>query len=89
MPVAVELQDHVDQMLQCPRPGDRAVLGDVADENGGQRPLLRYRHQRGGDLPDLSDAAGSAFDACRGDGLHRVDDQQAGPDNVDMFQHGG
>ena len=38
VPVAVEGEHHVDQVLQHPRPGDGAVLGDVADDD--------HRHAR-------------------------------------------
>ena len=60
VPVALELADHVDQVLQHPRPGDRAVLGDVPDQQGGHSAFLRHPDQRGGDLADLGDAAGRA-----------------------------
>ena len=78
MPVAVEMQDDVDQVLQRPRPGYRAVLGHVPDEHGGQHLLLRHLHQGGGHLADLGNPAGRAVNAGDVDGLYRVDDQQAG-----------
>ena len=79
--VALEVQDHVDEVLEDPRAGDRPVLGDVADEHGGDVAGLGDPDQRGGDLLDLGDAAGDALDARGADGLDRVDDQQrrAGP----------
>ena len=74
--VALEVQHHVDEVLEHARAGDRAVLGDVADEHGGDVAGLGHPDQRGGDLLDLGDAAGDALDARGADGLDRVDDQQ-------------
>ena len=47
VPVALELQHDVDQVLQHPRPGHRAVLGDVADQHHRQAAFLGQRDQRG------------------------------------------
>src|SRR5690606_20050717 len=58
--VALEVEHDVDQVLQHARSGDRAVLGDVADEDGGHAALLGQPYQVGGDLADLGDAAGHA-----------------------------
>ena len=88
MLVALELQHHVDQMLEHPRPGDIAVLGDMADQHRRDAALLGDRDQRRGDGPDLGDAAGDALGARRRDGLHRVDHQQSGLDRVEMAEHG-
>ena len=43
LPVALELADDVDQVLEHARAGDRAVLGDVADEQdaAGRAPWRR------------------------------------------------
>ena len=84
MPVALELEHHVDQVLQDARAGDLAVLGDVADQYGGDVALFRDRDQGRGDRPDLGHPAGYAVGAGRGDGLYRVDDQQPGPDRVEV-----
>ena len=54
VPVALELHDDVDEVLEHPRPGDRAVLGDVPDEQGGDAARLGHLDQRGGDLADLA-----------------------------------
>ena len=40
VPVALEVQHHVDEVLEQPRAGDRAVLGDVADEDGRDAAVL-------------------------------------------------
>ena len=88
VPVAVEVQHHVHQVLQRPRAGHRAVLGDVADQDGRQRPFLGHRGQRGRHLPDLGHPARHPVHVGGGDRLHRVDDQQPGPDGVDVPEHG-
>ena len=43
VPVTLELHDDVDEVLQDPGAGDRAVLGDVADEEGGHAAGLGGR----------------------------------------------
>ena len=78
--VALEVEHHVDEVLEHPRAGDRAVLGDVADEHRGDVAGLGHPDQGGRDLLDLGDAAGHALDVGGADGLDRVDDQQRGPD---------
>ena len=44
--VALEGQHGVDDVLEDPRPGQAAVLGDVADEHHGQPAALGLVHQR-------------------------------------------
>ena len=41
MPLTLEVQHDVDQMLEHPRPGDGAVLGDMTDEDVAMSSLLR------------------------------------------------
>ena len=43
VPVALELDDDVDEVLEDPGPGDRAVLGHVADEEHGDASRLGRR----------------------------------------------
>ena len=74
--VALEVEHHVDEVLEHPGAGDRAVLGDVADEHRGDVAGLGDPDQRGRDLLDLGDAAGDAVDARGADGLDGVDDEQ-------------
>src|SRR5690606_17530502 len=73
-------EHDVDQVLQHARAGDRAVLGDVADEDGGHAAFFGQPYEVGGDLADLGDAAGHAGGLRRADGLHGVDDEHARPD---------
>ena len=63
VPVALEVEHHVDQVLEHPGAGDRAVLRDMADQDHRQIALLGDRDQRRRDRPDLGDAAGRAVDA--------------------------
>ena len=76
-------------MLQCARSGDRAVFGDVTDQQGRQVAVLGDAHQRARDGADLSDRSGDAVDLGGGNGLHRVDHQQLGVDSLDMAEDGG
>ena len=89
VPVALELQHHVDQMLQQPRAGDRAVLGDVADQQRGHAALLGGADQRGRHLAHLGHPAGRAVHLGRGHRLHRVQHQQRGLHRVQVAEHGG
>ena len=87
VPVALELHDDVDEVLEHPGARDGAVLGDVADEQHGHAPLLGGPDQAGRDLADLGDVAGLALDLGAGHGLHRVDDEQVGRPRLDVAEH--
>src|SRR5437764_415145 len=62
MPVALEVQDDVDEVLEQPRPGDGAFLGDMSEQ-----------HHRTGHQPtaenavELRDAGGAVRRAFGGD----------------------
>jgi hypothetical protein len=60
--VALEVQDDVDDVLEHARAGDRAVLGDVADDDRGDVAGLGHADQARGDLLDLGDATGNAVE---------------------------
>ena len=66
----------------------RAVLGDVADEDGRDVAGLGHPDQRGRDLLDLGDTAGDAVEVGGGDGLDRVDDEQLGTHLLEVGEHG-
>ncbi len=89
MPVALEVQDDVHQVLQQAGPGDGAVLRDVAHEQRGHAPLLGGPDQRARHLADLRHAAGRALDLRGGHRLHRVEDQQGRLDLVQVAEDGG
>ena len=63
--LALEVDDGVDQVLERLRAGDRAVLGDVADEDHRDPVALREIHQPQRRLADLADAPGRARRARR------------------------
>ena len=89
VPVALELDDDVDEVLEHPRAGDRAVLGHVADEQDGDAAALGRLDEAGRHLADLADVAGRPLDLAAGDGLHGVDDEQVGLHGLDLAQHRG
>ncbi len=86
--VALEVQYDVDDVLEHAGPGDRAVLGDVADEDGGDVAGLGHPDQGRRHLLDLGDAAGHPLEVGGTDRLDGVDDQQARSHLVDVGQDG-
>ena len=72
--VALELQHGVDQVLEHPRPGDRAVLGDVADQHDGDVVAFGQPQQAVGRFAHLGDAARRRRQVGGVQRLHRVDD---------------
>ena len=81
-----KVEHDVDQVLEQPRAGDRAVLGDVADQHRRDAALLGDPDEGVGDLAHLGDAACGAVDLGWRDGLHRVEDEQARLDGVDLAE---
>ena len=53
--LALELEHAVDQVLEHPRAGQRALLGDVADEQHRDRARLGQPRDAVGDLAHLAD----------------------------------
>ena len=89
VPLAVEGDHHVDQVLERARPGDRAVLGDVADEDRRHAAALGDGAERAGHGADLGGAAVGAVDGGGADRLDAVEDQQRGIDRLDVREDGG
>ena len=89
VPLALEVEDDVDQVLEHARPGDRAVLGHVADEHrrdaaapwrrGSARPRTRgpARRRRARRRPRGARRSGSSRRRA------------ARVDRVDVAEHGG
>ena len=77
--VALELQHAVDEVLEHARPGDRAVLRHVADEERGDAGLLRDAQQPRRRLAHLRDRARRRADLLRPERLHRVDHADGRP----------
>ena len=76
--LALEQEHAVDQVLEHARAGDRALLGDVADEDDGAPDPLRHLHHLVGRLADLGDRAGRACEVGRVKRLDRVDHARVG-----------
>ena len=66
LPLALEVQDAVDQVLERPRPGERPLLGHVPDQDQGDVEPLGGLEQRRGRLPHGADAAGRGVGDRRG-----------------------
>ena len=77
VPVALEIEHHVHQMLHGPRTGDGAVLGHVPDHEDRDPRFLRQRRQRRRDGAGLRDPAARPLDSGGLHRLHGIDDQQA------------
>ena len=75
--VAFEIEHGVDKMFERLRSCDHALLGDMADKNGGDVVILGYFEEldRGGAY--LCDTARFGGDVTRVDGLDRVDEREA------------
>src|SRR5437868_8141282 len=84
VPVALEAEHHVDEVLQGARTRDRALLGDMADQHGRHVPLLGQPDQVGGHLADLGHPTGHTGRLRRTDRLYGVDDQQLRIDLLHM-----
>ena len=71
--LALELQHAVDEVLEHARAGQRAVLGDVADEDHRDAARLGELHDLRGDLAHLADRARRAGQLAGAQRLHGVD----------------
>src|SRR6185503_17664619 len=86
MPLTLEIQDGIDDMLQRLWAREVAILGDVSDEN--RRNVLSFRGKqklRGG-FAHLPDAARGRLELDGKDRLHRIDDNQRGLEPGDFFE---
>jgi hypothetical protein len=86
MPLALERQDGIDDVLEHLRSGEAAVLGDVADEDGGNVLALRGEQELCRRFAHLADAAGRRLELHREHGLHRVDDHERRPQPGDLLE---
>ena len=64
--LAVEREDRVDEMLECPRPGEAAVLGDLPDEQDRDAVLVREGTQRAAEPRDLPTEPGRPIELLDG-----------------------
>ncbi len=74
--VALELQHSVDHVLEHARAGDRALLGDVADEEDGRAGGLGQAEEAARRFAHLADAARRRGEGVAVQGLHGVDHDQ-------------
>ena len=74
VPVALELEHAVDEVLEDARPRHRAVLRDVADEEDGDAGLLRHPQEPRGRFTHLGDRARRRAKLRGVERLHGVDD---------------
>ena len=86
--VALELYDGIDDVLQNLRTGQRALLGDVADENDGNAARLGKAQQSRGTLAHLGNGTGRGLDVLGHDGLDGVDDDKLWLHLFDMVEDG-
>ncbi len=75
--VAFEVEHGVDHVLEQTRPGDGAVLRDVADQEDGAAGALGELEQAGGAVAHLGDAARERLGLRACERLDRVDDGDA------------
>ncbi len=74
--LAFEAEHRVDHMFKHTRAGDRAVLGDMADQDHRRPALLGEADQFLRRSTNLTDRAGRALDQVAVHRLDRIDDQQ-------------
>src|SRR5262245_63505376 len=86
MPLAFEIEDRIDDVLQRLRPREVAVLRDVADKNGRNVLPFRGKQELRRGLAHLSYAAGCRLELDGKDRLHRVDDDQRRFDSRDFLE---
>src|SRR5206468_7210308 len=79
IPVALELEDAVDEMLEDPRARDGAVLCHVPHEDRRDAGLLRDAQEPSSRLPNLRNRSGRAAERARVKRLHGVDDAHVRP----------
>ena len=88
MPVTLELEDHVHQVLDGAWAGDRPVLGHVTDEQHRDARGLGEGGERGGDRPGLRHTAGDTLHTRGVQGLQGIDDDELRAGHLDLPQRG-
>ena len=86
MSLTLEVEDGVDDVLECLRAGKASVFGDVADKKGRDVVTLGGEQELGGSLAHLTDAAGGGLKLEREHGLHRIHDQQPWSNATDFLE---
>ena len=86
MPLALEIEHRIDDVLEHLRAGEAAVLGDVADEKRRHVLSLGGKEQLRGRLAHLPDAAGRRLQLQREHCLDRVDDDERRLEPRDLLE---
>src|SRR5262245_50371038 len=86
MPLALEIQNRVDDMLERLRPREVAVFGNVTDENGRNVLPFRGKQKLRGGFTDLPDAARRRLELDGKNRLYRIDDDERGLEASDFFE---
>jgi hypothetical protein len=76
--IAFEGQHHIDHMLEQLRPGQRAVLSHMANQDSRNLALLGESDEPRRAFPNLGRATRPPIALARGNGLNGIDDQQVG-----------
>ena len=87
VPVTLDVCHDVDEVLEEARACDRAVFGDVADDDDRHASCLGDADEGRRNFTDLARLAGERVDGVARDGLHRVDDDEAGVEAFDLAEH--
>ena len=81
-PVALEVEDGVDQVLEHAWPGERPLAGHVTDQEARHAARLALRDEQRRRLAHLADAPGGRLEARRVEGLDRIHDHGGGTGRV-------
>ena len=76
LPGAFKVENRVDDVLECLRPGQRAILGDVSNQKHRNVLLLGPEQQLRCHFPHLTDAAGRHLELLAEGRLDGVDDRR-------------
>ena len=87
VPVALQHEHHVHEVLQRAGPGEAAVLGHVTHEDRGRAVLMRPGGEPRRGLPDLAHRPGWAIQPVDRQRLHRVDDDEPGSCDLGGGKH--
>ena len=88
MPVSGQLGHRVDHVLEGLGSGQRTVLGEVADQDGGQRSGLRLGHQALGRRSDLAYRSRRTTLGNQMHGLDGIHDEQVGSKLIEVRDNG-
>ena len=86
-PVAFEVEDGVDQVLEHAWPGERPLAGHVTDQEARHAARLALRDEQRRRLAHLADAPGGRLEARRVEGLDRIHDHGGGTGRVQGLDH--